>query len=94
VFCDTNTVGCHRFVIHSGNEVNTGSRSDRGIAREPRDDQFNYQTALKINEQTARKDEDRSECWLGKYQPTRYSQISAFGLTFQICEMCEESVLA
>ena len=28
---------------------------------------------------------------LGKYQGTRYSQLSTFGLTFQICEMYEET---
>ena len=34
--------------------------------------------------------EDSSEQRSSKYQLTRNSQLSAFGLTFQICEMCKQ----
>ena len=54
---------------------------------------FIYQRALFIHEPNRlASDEISSEFASGKYQSTRNSQLSTFGLTFQIYEMYEESL--
>ena len=53
---------------------------------------LNFQTALKNpRAKWPASDEVNSNRTSDKYQSTRYSQLSTFGLTFQICEMYEET---
>src|SRR6478672_1053419 len=52
----------------------------------------NFQRALLIHEPDGPRGEDSAGQSSEKYQVTRYSQLSTFGLTFQICEMYEEDL--
>ena len=61
------------------------------LSRRPKTgDLFNFQRALNIHEPNGPRAMRLPQMSSGKYQSTRYSQLSTFGLTFQICEMYED----